>query len=275
MNNKIINIVYKMLLNSLIILFFIVTISFTIRKNNNIICKRINIFIRDSADVKFVSASDILEILKNKNISIINQKLHSLPIYSIEQILKNIPSVKNAEVYTTIDSTLTIEITQRKPIVRIITDNFFSFYIDNEGYIFPISNNYTAHTLIASGYIRENIYSYNTNNVNEIDSITKIKKTRSHISEIYKIAKAIYNDSLMNPLISQIYYNTAMQIELTPIIGKFNFIIGDTTSLNEKLKKISIFYKEIYPRLDSTYRIEKVNLMFKNQIVCKKINTTL
>lgn len=270
MTKKIGNIIFKVLYTSLTIVFFLVTIGFSITKTSNLKCKKINININDSLEVNFVTATEILELLKNKNIKIINHNLNDLPIATIENIIKNIPAVKNAEVYTTIDNSLNIDIIQRKPIVRIITDNFFSFYIDNEGFIFPLSHNYTAHTLIASGAISENVYSYNTNNVFKIDSLCKIKKIQSCIPAIYKVAYKIKNDSMLRALICQIYYNTNKQLELVPIIGKFTLLIGDTTLLEEKLNKITIFYEDIYPRLDSSNNVEKVNLMFKNQIICKK-----
>src|SRR5690606_6977930 len=82
-------------------------------------------------------------------------QLADINLNSLEHFLKTQDEVKKVEVYRTVDGKLFLKATERKPIVRIIHSNGQSNYLDVEGEFMPLSNEYSAHTLIVTGHINE------------------------------------------------------------------------------------------------------------------------
>ena len=79
--------------------------------------------------------------------------LSSINITLLEKIINKNPFVADAEVFSTIDGKINIEVKQRRPVVRIVNFKDESFYIDDQGVFMPLSEKYTARVPVANGYI--------------------------------------------------------------------------------------------------------------------------
>ena len=72
------------------------------------------------------------------------------------------------------------------------------------------------------------------------------------------------------------YYKNLKRIKAFPKLGliktKQKIYFGNTDNMDNKFKKLELFYKNILPTKGWNY-YESVNLKFKNQIVCNKSNS--
>ena len=59
--------------------------------------------------------------------------------------------IKSAQVYYTLDGYFHVEITQRKPVLRIMSGE--GYYVDEDGKIMPLSRKYTSRVVVATGNI--------------------------------------------------------------------------------------------------------------------------
>ena len=109
---------------------FIITVGFTEKKQSFMLCSEVNVTIKDTHDHAFVEKSDVLQTIQNKFGLLTGKTLQSINISLLENIINNNPFVAHAEVFSTIDGKLNIEVIPRNPIVRIM--NYFneSFYVD-------------------------------------------------------------------------------------------------------------------------------------------------
>jgi cell division protein FtsQ len=90
------------------------------------------------------------------------------------------------------------------------------------------------------------------------------------------MAKYINADDFWRSQIHQIYVNDNDDMEIVPLVGDQRIIFGDTTSMEEKFKKLLTFYQEGLNTTGWWNKYSTINLKFKNQIVCtKKIITTI
>ncbi|MGQ9846821.1 MAG: cell division protein FtsQ/DivIB [Bacteroidales bacterium] len=266
MKNKWFKIIIQTLIWLIFISTFIVSLGFTEKQRKLEPCQKIIVNILDSNQNHFLDSSDIIQFLKSKNYKILHYPLSTLPLDNIEKDINNLSVVKNAEVYTTIDGHLHIDIIQRTPILRIVNYNYESYYIDNEGVLFPLSDKYTARVLVANGNINEPYALFCNRKAQDAEKQDALKRS-TILDDIFVIGKKIYQDSILHPLIEQIYINEEKEIELVPKIGDFIIVFGDTSQLNEKFIKLKAFYEKVLAK-DSWDAFSKVNLMYNKQIVC-------
>jgi len=270
MKNKWLHKVLQVIVWILFIGVFVVSLGFTEKQRNTELCKKILVNILDSNENHFIDSADIIMYLKNKSYKITKYPLSELPLNAIENDLNKLSVVKSAQIYTTLDGYLHIDITQRTPILRIVNYNNESYYIDDEGNLFPLSEKYTARVLIANGNINEPYALYCNRKAYEAEKQDALKRP-TLLDDIYALANYIYNDSVLNPLIEQIYVNEEENFELVPKIGDFIIILGDTSQMENKFSRLKAFYLKVLSK-DSWDAFSKINLMYNKQIVCTKKN---
>ena len=148
-----------------IITYMIVVMSFVNEKRNKILCHDIKVEILDSLTNGFIKVSDIEDFFHETDMNVIGSPVNSINTKDLESKLKKYASVKNAEVYVTLEGDIRVQIDQRNPILRVINKRGQSYYIDQEGTIMPLSSQYSSHVLVANGNIVEH---YEINRTREI-----------------------------------------------------------------------------------------------------------
>ena len=79
--------------------------------------------------------------------------LDSNSVLSTTLIINEFSGTKNAEVFFYNSGELFIEIKQRTPIARVLHENgYLSYYIDKEGKVMALSNNYVARVPVFNGH---------------------------------------------------------------------------------------------------------------------------
>ena len=78
----------------------------------------------------------------------------------------------------------------------------------------------------------------------------------------------INQDEMWKAQIAQLAVNEDNELTLWPQMTKQLILFGPADEIEEKFKKLKLFYKEVLPKKGwNTY--SSVNLKYKNQIVCK------
>ena len=103
-----------------IIAYFVVAMSFVKERRNKILCHDIKVEILDSLRNGFITVSDIEDFFHETDMNVIGTSVMSVNTKELERKLKQYASVKNSEVYVTLEGDIRVEIDQRNPIVRVI-----------------------------------------------------------------------------------------------------------------------------------------------------------
>jgi len=213
---------------------------------------------------RFIDENDILSQILNKN-DTGALFLNHFSANQLEEKLSNSHSIKDVQVYKTIDGKLVVNVKQRRPIVRIFSRNE-SYYIDEKGNLMPLSNKYTARLLVVNGNLNEPFgkrYRFNYSNLND----TLAEKTV--LDDIYKIANYIDNSEFWNAQIEQIDVNKLHEFELVPKVGNHKIVLGGVENLEGKFEKLMIFYQKGLSKTGWN-EYSEINLKYKNQVVCTK-----
>ena len=252
---------------SLILVAFAISVGFTESKQANLLCNDLRIAVNDSTGFAFVETSDIQNIVHDKFGELKGQTLSSINISLLEKIIDNNPFISAAEVFSTIDGKLNIEVKQRRPVVRILNFNHESFYIDDQGVFMPMSEKYTARVPVANGHIFDREVEKSVRIVNDDVADTSVHLSR--IEKVYKVADYIHRHEFWSAQIEQIYVNANGDMELVPRVGDHTILIGDDQQIHEKFEKLFLFYMEGLNKAGwNKYKV--INLKYKDQVVCTK-----
>ena len=216
----------------------------------------------------FVTEKKVNEMLNDIGYSFKDQKLGEIELRRIEEEIGSIPGVKSVQAYKYNSGKVKLDIIQQLPIARIfLHDGLMGCYMDNEGEIIPLSEDYVAKVPVFTGHIYEPF--------NEIPSLKEITKTdsisRLHVlDEIYYLAAGIAKNELLAAQIVQVYVNSKEEFELIPRVGNHRVLIGSIQDLDDKLNRLTMFYTS--PKLDikELNLYDTLNLKYKDQIVCSK-----
>ena len=191
----------------------------------------------------FISKTKVDNLLIQNNDYIKCVSKDILDLKALENKLSSHDMIENSEVYISINGILKIDIKQRNPYARVISDS--SFYIDNNGTKMPLSDNYSARVLLVHGLNDE-----------------------SNIDYVFKLIKTIRDDEFLNLNVTDILINKS-DISLRVRNCNFEVLVGDLNNLETKIKNFKAFYQKAYrDKILNNYK--KVNLQFNNQIVCTK-----
>ncbi|MDH6359201.1 cell division protein FtsQ [Parabacteroides sp. PF5-9] len=228
------------------VLICYLTFTFVFFKNTKVdnLCNGLEIIVKDSLDKHFVTENDLLAILKRANLNPIDQKMRTINTDKIEaELLKN-EMIAGIEVFKTPSGKIKLEVTQKIPILRIISTKG-NYYIDNLGRTMPTSLRYAAHVPVASGHI-EKEYAVN---------------------ELYKFALFLQKNEFWDNQIEQIYINSKNEVELIPKVGNHRILMGTLQDYEEKLDHLTLFYKQVIPK-KGWDKYNTINLKYSGQIVC-------
>ena len=251
--NRIIEIIVWIILTAGVV----VLLSFVNTEHKKTKCLSFDISIdygKDNYDV-FLTANEVKDWIYHITDTLTGQPITNIDIELIENEIKNIPYVADADVYMTMNGKISCEIKQRKPLMKIINSYGESYYMDYEQSIMPLSSKHSARVLIVNGNINHKLR----------DTI----KNNSIINKIYTFAKTISKDEFYKAQIEQVFVNNKNEIELIPKVGSHLIIFGKIENVDEKLEKLKLFYtKGIKKKGWNNYKT--INLKYRNQIVCTK-----
>jgi len=230
----------------------VVLMSFIEVKKNSVVCSKVVIYI--PGNQYFIDKDEVDHILGVTDNGLVGLKLENINIHALENKLKANPFIEFAKVYNDMDGVITVEISQRQPILRVMNRFDQDFYIDQHGLKIPLSDNFTAKVLVANGFVDELF-------TNRVDSLhTDIAQ------QLFRTADFIRKDSLWNAQIVQIYVNQDHELELIPRVGNHRILLGNSDSLKVKFDNLLAFYKQALPQVgQDTYKT--INLKYTNQVV--------
>lgn len=262
----------NILINISLWLFFaggmIASLAFVEIKHASTQCTNLQINIIDKTNYLFVEPEDIRSMLIEKELNPIGLFVDSIKTETLEKAVLKHPSIKSAEVYITVNGAVVIDVEQKNPILRIINYNGESYYIDEDGALMPLSKDYTARVLVASGNINEPYTLRYTKDVTQLEDSDELGRNYI-LDDLFYLTRYIYNNSFWNAYIEQLFVNENGDIEMIPKVGNFEIILGNIDNMEEKFTNLKAFLETAIPREGwSKYSI--INLKYKNQVVCTK-----
>ena len=139
----------------LILAYLVVAITAFNRKPAGRVCRDVELVIKDTVYAGFITKKEVAAMLEKKGISPIGKNLDRIRTKTLEQVLSKHPLIDEVECYKTPSGKLCIEVTQRIPILRIMSANGENYYLDNKGTVMPPDAKCVAHLAIVTGNVEK------------------------------------------------------------------------------------------------------------------------
>ena len=208
--------------------------------NNNRLIEDIDVVIQPNSSF-YISTDSV----KNSIKKYIYTSKDSISITKIEDELDKNTFVEKSQVYTAVGHKLFVNIKQKEPVARIITNDSI-FYLDKNSSFMSLSKLHSADVPIIFGF----------NQFSDLDYLTKI-------------SLMIRDDKFLNQNITQIIINDNQEINLK-LSGLNTFIeLGHNNKLEKKIQNLKAFYNRAVRKNDME-NYKKINLQFENQVVAVK-----
>ena len=183
---------------------------------------------------------------------ILNQSITDIDLEEIEKMLNSDSRIFNAEVFIDAKTQLVVDIVQRRPVMRVMNQNGDQYYVDQAGDFVRKGNYRAIRVPVVTGYIEN--YSSDSN----LDKAPKLKQA-------YTIATALKKDEVLSALIEQIHFEKNSRVILIPKIGKEKIVLDHQEELNDKLKQLKVFYKEL-ARTNGWGKFDTIDISYKNVV---------
>lgn len=193
----------------------------------------------------FISDEDVENIIRDEYPFIDSLLFREINTYVLEERLDNHPSIRKAEVYSALDGTLRVDVSQKQPLFRVHRSGG-DYYIAEKGDSMALSPNFSAQVPLVTGALSA--------------------ETEQQIFEFFEHTQQ--NEFYKN-FFSGIDVAENGEWILFPNPGRHKVLLGTPEDVEHKLSKLQSFYKSVVDKknIDS---IKTLNLAFEGQVVCTK-----
>ena len=222
------------------------------------LCTKVEVTILDSTINRFVSEDEVKEIIASSELKVMDKAITEIDPYALETLLDKRSAIKFSDIAIDREGTLHVEITQRRPLLRIQGDEG-GFYVDESCYIFPLVKSFTSYVPIVTGEIP---LSLKAGQRGKIDP-----EGEKWILSMLNFGEYLRNHEFWNSQVQQIHILPSGDVALFMRVGDQTVIFGGLDDMDEKFGKLEAFYKNVIP-IHGWNKYSKIDLRYADQIVC-------
>ena len=231
----------------LVITYLAVAVTAFNRKPASQVCRDVELVTKDTIYADFITKKEVVARLEKKGISPIGKEMERIHTPTLERELAKHPLIDRVECCKTPSGKLCVEVTQRIPILRVMSANGENYYLDNKGTVMPPDAKCVARLAVVTGNVEKSFA----------------------MRDLYKFGVFLQQNSFWNAQVEQIHVLPGRRIELVPRVGDHLIYLGKITGFEKKLKRVKAFYEKGLNRVGWN-KYSRINVEFDNQIICTK-----
>ncbi len=222
------------------VVFFL--FAFAEKRNHARVLSEVNLHFTNSENL-YLTEEAVNKLLIQNEVRVKSIGKETLDLSRVETLLESHEMVENAEVFLTVDGKMGAEITQRKPLARVMASA--PFYLDRQGFKMPLSQYHSARVPLVTG-------------VNE-----------KQLKEVHPLMDFINADEFLTRHVTGINRQANGKYEIHLRQLDFVVVFGEVKDIELKFKNFKAFYQKALKdkKLDA---YQKVDLQFGDQVVCTK-----
>ncbi|MGN1232664.1 MAG: cell division protein FtsQ/DivIB [Candidatus Cryptobacteroides sp.] len=224
-------------------------------------CSGTRVEFEAGADKSFITEADVEGYIAKGYGSCSGKRLEDIDLQKIEEVLNARGPILRADAYVTKDGYLNVTISQRRPVVRLISGSG-SWYADASGFIFPTQRNYTSRVPVVDGRIPLKLTA-------GFKGMPESEAEKAWMDGVLELVDFLADNRGWADSISQIHVDSRGRLVLVPGKGREKFIIGRPEEFREKFGLIEDYYRYVRSRKDDGY-YSTVDVSYSGQIVCRK-----
>jgi len=219
--------------------------SFASKRNQSRAIKDINISFEGNKVNLFITHEMVNNLLIQNCGGALPIKKDRVDLNTLESILDDHEMIEKAQVFSSIDGSLSAHIKQKTPTVRLLSANA-SYYVDSKGTKMPLSDNFSARVPLVVGEFPD-------------------EEKENYVVLFNEINK----DDFLKKNITGIKILPSGGVIMTNRNYDFKIVLGKPIHVEQKLRNYKAFF--LHAMKDTLIKeYKEVNLMFEEQVVCKK-----
>ena len=208
-------------------------------------CKELVCKIVDKDERSYVSEQELFTLLKQHNAYPVGEYLHRINLQHMENLIRQHPMVRTAECYTAEDGTARIRVTQRVPLLKVVTADE-AYYIDTDRRKMPLRASIHDTVPVAMGKVGFEMAS----------------------TVLADFAEWVQEDDYWRARIEAIDVRLPRQVCIKQNGKQEDLMIGDLMGYAGKLEKAEVFYRRTASMEKPRYRT--LDLRYRGQVVARR-----
>lgn len=207
-------------------------------------CQRLVCRIVDADEREYVDEAELVALLKRHNAYPVGEYLHRVNLQQMENLVREHPMVRTAECYTSEDGSVRLRITQRVPLLKVITANE-AYFVDTDRKRMPLREEVRDTVLCATGKVGEH----------------------TAMGQIADLAEWLQKDDYWRTRIAAVEVQNPQHILLRQRNRGETILLGEWNGYEHKLHNAKRFYlqtqcidKPHYTALDLRFRSQVVGI---------------
>ena len=222
-------------------------------------CTNLVISIEGDSGAHFLNQTDVQMLLtENGADPLMGNRLNEVNLGDLENRVRKNKLIKKCQVFRDLKGNVVVNVEQERPLARWINtsdneelQNTSGYYINNEGAFFPLSETFSARTLIVSGVFFKNA------------ERLKTEKGKS----LLELIRFLNTDPFWKAQVAQLDADKDGEIHLITVLGDQRIEFGTAEDYESKFSKLRLFYERVLSQDWSRY--SKISIKFQDQIVCE------
>ncbi len=271
------------------ILFYMIWASGLSRKaKESIRINDLHIEIADSSRIAIITPETVRRWIFEANLNPEGASLDSFPARAITECVAAHDFVANAKTFADLNGRVTVQLTQRMPILRIISEEGYNIYVSDDGHILPAGKHAAFYVPVVTGEIKlpfpKTFHGDMASFMEEEGK--KTDKNYLFLHKLINFVKYIEDDEFWNAQVVQINVverrktiegktvarvgnrYVEPEVEIVPRIGNHIVLLGEIDGFEKKLDKLERFYRDVLSKEGWNSRTY-INLKYENQVICK------
>ena len=205
-------------------------------------CKELVCLIADEDERSYITETELFTLLKQHNAYPVGEYLRRINLQYMENIIRQHPMVRTAECYTAEDGTARIRITQRVPLLKVVTADD-AYYVDTDRRKMPLRASIHDTVIVATGRVGFEMAS----------------------TELADFAEWVQKDDYWRQRVRAVDVQSPKLLCVKQKGKQENLMIGDLTDYKGKLQKAATFYRRTASIEKPHYRA--LDLRYQKQVV--------
>ncbi len=222
-------------------------------KQDHAVCKGYDIVRADGDSFVFVKHAQLEQLIRMRaGGKILGQRLDRFPLQQIEDTLKALVGVSDAQAYFDNRAQLHVKIQERIPVARVFARNGFSCYLDSLGKVLPLSDQVVIDCPVFNGVHWKAVGP---------DSLQAIR--------IVSLAQFIQADSFWTAQVGHFDIDEKGIFEMVPAAGNHRVQFGTAEDPAGAFRRLLIFYQQVLKR-QGLDRYARIDVRYNGQVVASR-----
>lgn len=231
--------------------------------------------VTDADRIGFVTPEGIVDYLAASGLDPVGQRPTRQMTSGINSAVERYNFVERSKTYFDYGGTVTVELTQRQPIMRVIADSGKEFYLTDDRYLLPVGGS-APRLLVVTGSIDQPFGNSFCGNLDQYAAENEKKSDKNYlfICKLIKFVDWLQTDRYWRNRIAQIVIlpkaNDGQESEvlIVPNDGDYTILLGTIDGYRDKLSRF-----RAYAEAGLTADGQQVVVKYRGQVVRRTMNS--